>query len=76
MKKLLKQTLVSKDAQIAKSGCPCKDNKEGGAPTGQTLSGWLAQVNKAKQQIDSEAERELGSLSELACDAGQGKGGQ
>jgi hypothetical protein len=76
MKKLLEQALVGKDAPKAKSGCPHKDKKRGGAPTGRKESGQLTEDKKAKQETDSEAESELESLSDADSKAGKGKGGQ
>jgi len=48
MKKLLKQALVGNNAPNAKSGCPRKDKKWGGAPTGRKESGRLAEEPEAK----------------------------
>jgi hypothetical protein len=56
IKKLLEQTLVSKDAPKAKSGRPHKHKKSKSAPTGRKESGWPAKEKEAKQETDSEAE--------------------
>jgi len=76
MKKLLEQALVGKDAPKAKSGRPRKDKKRGGAPTGRKKSGRLAEEKVAKQEMDSEAESELESLSDSDSEAGNVQGGQ
>jgi len=76
MKKLLEQPLVSKDAPKAKSGCPCKDKKRGGALTSRKESGQFTKEMEAKQEMDSEVQSKLESLSDSDSEAGKGKGGQ
>jgi len=76
MKTLLEQALVSKDAPKAKTGCPRKDKKWGGALTGKKESERLALQKEANQETDSEVESELESLSDSDSEPGKGKGGQ
>jgi hypothetical protein len=76
MKKLLEQSLVGKDFPKAKSGRPPEHKKRGGALTGRQDSEWLAKIKEAKQQTNSDAERECKSLSDSDTEVGQGKGDQ
>jgi len=71
MKKLLEQALVGKATLNAKPGRPCKDKTNEGARTGWKDPGWLAKEKEAKQEIDSEAESKLESLSDLDSEAGK-----
>jgi len=75
MKKLFKLVLVSKDAQKANSGYPCKDNKKRGTTTSQEASGQLAQQTQSRQKMDSEVESEL-SLPDSDSEMEKGNAGQ
>jgi len=76
MRKLLEQALVDKDAPQVKSRRPRKDKKQGVAPTCPKGSGQLAEEKDAKQEMDSEAESKLESLSDSDSEVGKGTGGQ
>jgi len=50
--------------------------KRGGAPTGRNASGQLAEETDAKQEMDSQVERELKNLLYSDSEAADGKRGQ
>ena len=70
MMKLLEQASVGKDSPKAQPGCPHKDKKRGGAPTGRKESGQLTKVKEAEQQTNCEEGSKLESLSDSDSEAG------